>query len=85
MGLIHVGFFEDFRGADTLPIDVDAEGPRGLIAWLRDVISPRQSIRAPAPRADTTKLLQRPAGRGSAMEQQRARPLRGGQSPSGLK
>jgi hypothetical protein len=39
MGSIRIGFFEDFKGADTLLIDVDAEGLRGLIAWLRDVIS----------------------------------------------
>jgi hypothetical protein len=39
MGSIRVGFFEEFKGADTLLIDVDAEGLRGLIAWLRDVIS----------------------------------------------
>jgi hypothetical protein len=39
MGSIRVGFFEDFKGADTLLIDVNAEGLRSLIAWLRDVIS----------------------------------------------
>jgi len=39
MRSIRVGFFEDFKGADTLLIDVDAEGLRGLIAWLRDVMS----------------------------------------------
>ena len=39
MASIRVGFFEDFKGADTLLIDVDAEGLRGLIAWLRDVMS----------------------------------------------
>ena len=39
MGSIRVGFFEDFKGADMLLIDVDAEGLRGLIAWLRDVMS----------------------------------------------
>ena len=39
MGSIRVGFFEDFKGADTLLIDVDADGLRGLIAWLRDVMS----------------------------------------------
>jgi hypothetical protein len=26
MGSIRVGFFDDFKGADTLLIDVDAEG-----------------------------------------------------------
>lgn len=39
MGSIRVGFFEDFKGADTLLIDVDHEGLRGLIAWLREVMS----------------------------------------------
>ena len=39
VGSIRVGFFEDFKGADTLLIDVDAEGLRDLIAWLRDVAS----------------------------------------------
>lgn len=39
MGFIRVGFFEDFKGADTLLIDVDREGLRDLIAWLRDVMS----------------------------------------------
>jgi len=39
MRSIRVGFFEDFKGADTLLIDVDAEGLRGLIAWLRNVMS----------------------------------------------
>ena len=39
MRSIRVGFFEDFKGADTLLIDVDAEGLRDLIAWLRDVAS----------------------------------------------
>jgi len=39
MGSIRVGFFEDFKGADTVLIDVDGEGLRGLVAWLRDVMS----------------------------------------------
>ena len=39
MGSIRVGLFEDFKGADTLLIDVDAAGLLDLIAWLRDVIS----------------------------------------------
>jgi hypothetical protein len=42
MGSIRVGFFEDFKGADTLLIDVDAEGLRSLIAWLRDLMSSDQ-------------------------------------------
>src|SRR6059036_1822522 len=44
MGSIRVGFFEDFKGPDTLLIDADAEGLRGLVAWLRDVISSGQTI-----------------------------------------
>ena len=44
MGSIRIGFFEDFKGAYTLLIDVDAEGLRGLIAWLRDVISSGRSV-----------------------------------------
>ena len=39
MRSIRVGFFEDFKGADTLLLDVDAEGLRGLMAWLRNVMS----------------------------------------------
>ena len=39
MRSIRVGFFGDFKGADTLLIDVDAEGLRGLMAWLRNVMS----------------------------------------------
>jgi len=39
MGLIRVGYFEAFKGADTLLIDIDAEGLRDLIVWVRDVIS----------------------------------------------
>lgn len=39
MGSIRVEFFEDFKGADTLLIDVDHEGLHDLIAWLRDVMS----------------------------------------------
>jgi hypothetical protein len=44
MGSIRVGFFDDFNGADTLLIDVDAEGLRDLIAWLRNVISSGQKV-----------------------------------------
>src|SRR2546425_242310 len=39
MGSIRVGFFEDFKGADTVLIDVDHEGLHHLIAWLREVVS----------------------------------------------
>jgi hypothetical protein len=39
MRSIRVGFFEDFKGADTLLIDIDRDGLLGLIAWLREVIS----------------------------------------------
>jgi hypothetical protein len=38
MGSIRVGFFEDFKGVDTLLIDVDGDGLRGL-PWLREVMS----------------------------------------------
>jgi len=34
MGSIRVGFFDDFKGADTLLLDVDVEGLHALIAWL---------------------------------------------------
>jgi hypothetical protein len=44
MELIRVGFFEHFKGANTLLIDVDAEGLRRLIAWLCDVISSRRKV-----------------------------------------
>ena len=44
MGSIRVGFFEDFKGADTLLIDVDAEGLRGLIARLRHMISSGRKV-----------------------------------------
>jgi hypothetical protein len=43
LGSIRVGFFEDFKGADTLLIDVDREGLRDLIACLREVSSERKS------------------------------------------
>ena len=39
MGSIRVGFFEDFKGAHTLLIDVDAEGLHGLLAWLGNLMS----------------------------------------------
>lgn len=44
MGSIRVGFFGDFKGANTLLIDVDAEGLRRLIVWLRDVISSGRKV-----------------------------------------
>jgi hypothetical protein len=44
MGLIRVGFFEGFKGADTLLIDVNAGGLRGLITWLHEVMSSRRPI-----------------------------------------
>ncbi len=44
MGLIRVGFFEDFKGAGTLLIDVKAEGLRGLITWLHEVMSSSRPI-----------------------------------------
>jgi 5-methylthioadenosine/S-adenosylhomocysteine deaminase len=39
MSPIRVGFFDDFKGADTLLIDVSADGLRCLIAWIREVMS----------------------------------------------
>jgi hypothetical protein len=33
-----IGFFEDFKSADTLLIDVDHDGLHAFIAWLRDAI-----------------------------------------------
>lgn len=44
MGTIRVGFFEDFKGEDTLLIDVDADGLRGLVAWLREVMSSDRKV-----------------------------------------
>jgi hypothetical protein len=44
MGSIRIGFFEDFKGADTLLLDVDLEGLRGLMAWLRDVTSSAERV-----------------------------------------
>jgi len=35
MASIRIGFFEDFKGADTLLLDVDREGLDALIAWLQ--------------------------------------------------
>jgi hypothetical protein len=39
MASIRVGFFEDFKGADTLLLDVDHEGLNALIAWLQTAAS----------------------------------------------
>lgn len=39
MAFIRVGFFEDFKSADTLLIDLDHQGLHMLIAWLH-VITP---------------------------------------------
>ena len=44
LGSIRVGFFEDFKGEDTLLIDVDAAGLSDLIAWLRDVMSSDRKV-----------------------------------------
>jgi hypothetical protein len=41
---IRVGFFEDFKGEDTLLIDVDRDGLRNLAAWLRDRTSSGQKV-----------------------------------------
>jgi hypothetical protein len=35
VAFIRIGFFEDFKGADTLLLDVDRDGLHSLIAWLR--------------------------------------------------
>jgi hypothetical protein len=39
MASIRIGFFEDFKGADTLLLDVDREGLHSLIAWLQTAAS----------------------------------------------
>lgn len=44
MGSIRVGFFKNFKGEDTLLIDVDVEGLRNLMAWLRDVMSSGRTV-----------------------------------------
>jgi len=44
MASIRVGFFEDFKGADTLLLDVDHEGLKGLIAWLQTATSSGNGI-----------------------------------------
>ena len=42
MAFIRIGFFEDFKSADTLLIDVDRDGLHALIAWLRDAMESGQ-------------------------------------------
>lgn len=42
MAVIRVGFFEDFKSADTLLIHVDRDGLYSMIAWLRGAISSHQ-------------------------------------------
>jgi hypothetical protein len=44
VAFIRVGFFEDFKSADTLLIDVDSEGLHTLISWLLEVRSSGQKI-----------------------------------------
>lgn len=44
MASIRVGFFEDFKGADTLLLDVDREGLNALIAWLQTVAASGRKI-----------------------------------------
>ncbi|HEX5474541.1 MAG TPA: hypothetical protein VFX12_07775 [Vicinamibacterales bacterium] len=48
MGSIRVGFFEDFKGANTLLIDVDAQRLRRLIARLA---GPKLALRRKLARA----------------------------------
>jgi hypothetical protein len=35
MAFIRVGLFENFKGADTVLIDMDREGLRTVVAWLQ--------------------------------------------------
>jgi hypothetical protein len=44
MASIRIGFFEDFKGADTLLLDVDQEGLKALIAWLQTATSSGRGI-----------------------------------------
>ena len=44
MPSIRVGFFEDFKGADTLLLDVDHQGLNALIAWLQTAASSGRKI-----------------------------------------
>jgi hypothetical protein len=39
VAFIRVGFFDDFKGANTLLLDVDREGLHTLIAWLQTATS----------------------------------------------
>lgn len=42
VAFIRIAFFEDFKSADTLLIDVDRDGLHALIAWLRDAMESGQ-------------------------------------------
>jgi hypothetical protein len=42
VAFIRIGYFEDFKSADTLLIDVDHDGLHAFIAWLRDAIESGQ-------------------------------------------
>ena len=44
MASIRVGFFQNFKGADTLLIDVDNEGLRYLIAWIGEVMTSHRGL-----------------------------------------
>src|SRR5262245_34170503 len=44
MASIRVGFFEDFKGAGTLLLDIDHEGLNALIAWLQSAASSGRTI-----------------------------------------
>lgn len=39
MPSVRIGFFEDFKGTDTLLLDVDREGVNALVAWLQTAMS----------------------------------------------
>jgi hypothetical protein len=62
MGSIRVGYFEAFKGADTLLIDIDAEGLRDLIVWgsRRHFVRPE----GPAERLSQCKPSIRTSSRG---------------------
>jgi hypothetical protein len=44
MASIRIGFFEDFKGAHTLLLDVEQEGLKALIAWLQTATSSGRRI-----------------------------------------
>jgi hypothetical protein len=44
MALIRIGFFEDFKGADTLLLHVDQEGLKVLTEWLQTATSSEARI-----------------------------------------